>query len=269
MSRYWSIENTSCSYGRKERSQRTQSTERILSVYCTSSDDLRLPCSAHRYNGAQISAADFRAELLHNPILAASLALPNGGDSDLPGVKGGPGARAVREILRRSHRRHRDRCRSSNDGEELPDNGKEEEHEKQQRTAKTTISWPEFVDAFIPLGQWGWDDAVDAEAQRGKWMGGEAANHDQESQEAAAEEQTGGGGLVGKDELQLLRVAFAATAVGASTSGGGADAGAVVSLAELRAASALLDGEEPPEEPVREALGVNTATVSCHSPFSF
>lgn len=230
--------------------------------------DLTLPGSAHRSVGAQISAADFRTELLNNPILAASLALPNGGDSEPRGVEGGPGARALREMLGRRHRRHCSRHRSRNAGEELPDNGEEKYEKQQQHSAMATISWPEFVDAFIPLGQWGWDDAVDAEPQQATLIDGGVANQDQGRREAG-EEHTQEEGIVGEDEMQLLRVAFAATAVGASRNGEEAGAGAVVSLAELRAASALLDGVEPPEEPVRQALGVNSGTVLSHSSFFF
>eukprot|EP00903_Cladosiphon_okamuranus_P006300 g6178.t1 len=207
----------------------------------------------------EISAVDFRTELLNNPILAASLTLPNGGDSESHGVQGDPGARALSEILGRRHRRHCGRRRSRKAGEELPDNGQEkhgkQQHQHQHQSAIATISWPEFVDAFIPLGEWDWDVAVGAEPQRATLMGGGATNQDQGRREAG-EEHTREGVIVGEDEVQLLRVAFAATTVGASCSDGEAGAGAVVSIAELRAASALLDGVEPPEELVRKALGV-------------
>lgn len=149
----------------------------------------------------------------------------------------------------------------------MGDNDNEEHQNKRQQEAKSTISWPEFVEAFIPLGQWGWDAGVDAEPQQGKWVNGGAANQDQGKQEAG-EEQTGGAGLVDEDEMPLLRVAFAAIAVGATRNGGRAGDGEVVSMAELRAASALLDGEEPPEEPVRKALGVSIVPATCHLSFS-
>ena len=190
------------------------------------------------------------------------MAIPSGGDSEPSGIGGGPGARALREILRRRQRRHSDRRSSSSAGEQLPDNAKDilekrRQQRQQQQTAIATISWPEFVDAFIPLGQWEWDDAVDAELQQENLTGSRAAANQEQGRREAGEEQAGEGGIVGGDEVQLLRVAFAATAVGSSRSGGEAGVGPVVSLAELRAASALLDGEEPPEEPVRKALGVN------------
>lgn len=215
--------------------------------------------------GAQISAADFKAELVHNPTLAASLTLPNGGDSDPPGVEGGPGIRALKELLRRRHRRHGDGRSSNSDVEESLDDSRDGNRAKlQQQTATTTISWPEFVDAFIPLGEWGWDGAENAEPQQKNAMGDGAAMQDPQKQ-GAGEEKAGEGGMIEQDEMQLLRVAFAATAIGAKRAGGG-NQGEVVSLAELRAASALLDGEEPPEEPVRKALEVNTDVFSCHSP---
>lgn len=171
-----------------------------------------------------------------------------------PGDEAGPGAYALREIYRR---RHRSGSGSDKGGTERRVDGgedamlerirkaetdhsdKEQEHHKQQQeqhqryqqplNIATTITWPEFVGAFVPLGQWEWGD-----------------------------EENQGGNLVDNDELQLLRVAFAMTAAGASRRRGeGANAGQVVSLAELRAASAALDGEEPPEGPVLKALGVS------------
>lgn len=147
-----------------------------------------------------------------------------------------------------------------------------------------TITWPEFVSAFVPLGQWDLEEEADA-GEKQEARGRHAAEHGQGGREGGAvregergqgrELRNGSqlsaqrleskaikavetqGGFVSREDLQMLRVAYSMTAVGAGRGDEeGFGAGVVVSLAELRAASAALDGEEPPEEPVRKALKV-------------
>ena len=227
---------------------------------------------------AQITAADFSEELRNNPVLAAALVLPNGSEDDAAAQQAGPGACALREIYRCRRLRHdyeaRRRSGSSSigsakhhvagregapagatsqaalDGHEAERRKQEEEHQAEV----ATISWTEFVGAFLPLGRW--VPAEDSAEQGDHWRGTEKGKNGHRVRGGVGK-QTGEGGLVDKDEMQLLRVAFALAAVGTSRGPGGeADAGALVSLAELRAASALLDGEEPPEGPIRKALEV-------------
>lgn len=241
---------------------------------------------------AQISAADFSAELQTNPILAAALAFPNGGGNETPGEERA-GARALREIYRRRQRRkldgNRRRHREALDGRSSNSNGNKpydtEKHkddtvktrdavadgggnfhrpplQQYQHAGETAITWPEFVGAFIPLGRLAFEGGAHVEQ--------EEEDQEQGRGEAAGEEcnrrsgrgspllltgtTTSGEGLVDEEEMQLLRVAFATTA-----GRGGERVGAevVVSLVELRAASAALDGEDPPEGAVRKALGVS------------
>lgn len=157
----------------------------------------------------------------NNPLLAAALLPPNGDET--PGEA--PGGRVVREI-----RRRRRAARCSDDKQDRTENIKGRDEER-----PSSISWPEFVGVFVPLGKWG--------PEGGQTSGEEA---ERRSSSRAQEEKLDG------EELQLLRVAFAMVVARGCEDG-------TVSLAELRAASAELDGEEPPEEPVRKALTVRDA----------
>ncbi|CAM9744831.1 unnamed protein product [Scytosiphon promiscuus] len=258
----------------------------------------------------EITTSDFRAELRNNPVLAAALILPGENRIGNPsqGEEDGPGASAIREIFRRRRCRHhnrmlnRERSGSSGGQQSRLDHRSEDAvaeanlesdfhkekrgQEQQERRANNSITWPEFVSAFVPLDRWDWEEDDDT-AEKEKGQGDHAAEQRQgaEGQERREGADNGGGrkgeprfgshispkqrgsgtiggeasqgGMVDKQDLQLLKVAFAIT-VGVGHSGEkGFGAGAMVSLAELRAASAALDGEEPPEEPVRQALGID------------
>lgn len=216
-------------------------------------------------------------ELQNNPVLAAALAPPFDG-GNLGEELGG---QALRQICRR-----REEARLSNNQRQHAQGGLGpcDSNEPSQSTIKTTtpwdgkepspasmkgaeprdskaspqstiITWPEFVSLFISLGQWepeNWDGGGKEGHRRGKDGGGRGGEEDgtREGKEKEYKELTPLVGVtkgLGEGELQLLRVAFATVA------GRGIDDG-TVSLTELRAASAELDGEEPPEEPVRKAL---------------
>jgi len=238
--------------------------------------DFAFDTALHPFFDDQVTAADLSEELRNNPVLAAALALPNGTETDTLAREVGPGACVLREIYRRRRLRREYEARHSGSSSDeakqdiaggevthveatrsrAASGGHEEERGKrrqQRQTERAAISWPEFVGAFLPLGQWvPAEDSTDHKEQRRR---GEAAR---QGEGGTGRGKRGDGGLVDRDEMQLLRVAFAVVAAGASLGDGGeVDARAMVSLAELRAASALLDGEEPPEGPIRKALEVS------------
>ncbi|CBJ33221.1 calmodulin-like myosin-light chain [Ectocarpus siliculosus] len=257
----------------------------------------------------EISAAEISAELRTNPILAAALAFPNGGGNEMPGEERA-GARALREIYRRRHRRtldgNRRRHREAFDGRSSDSNGNKPNRtekgkgnavktrdavadaggdfhrrplQQHQHGGETAITWPEFVGAFIPLGRLAFEGGAHVEQEEEDQEQGQGVAAGEESNRGSGRGSpllltrrrcgnngttTSGEGLVDEDEMQLLRVAFASTA---GCGGERIGAKVVVSLAELRAASSALDGEDPPEGAVRKALGrlfsglkVNTTT---------
>lgn len=171
---------------------------------------------------AQITKYDFCNELQRNPVLAAALPPPYGDDA----LEEELGEHVLRDILRRR------RTPQSNEHKKTHEEDIETRDDDNDRAS--IISWPEFAGVFLPLAQY--------KDTRG---------------ETNLEEKERGSSLwakVEEEELQLLRVAFAAV-----VSGGCGDR--LVSLAELRMASAGLDGEEPPEEPVRTALEVRNVSM--------
>lgn len=211
------------------------------------------------------------------------------------------GARALRDIYRRRHRRtldgNRRRHREALDGRSSNSNGnKPNRTEKDKGDAvktrdavaegggdfhrrplqqqhqhgwETAITWPEFVGAFIPLGRLAFEGGAHVEQEEEDQEQGRGVAAGEESNRGSGRGSlllltrrgcgnngttTSGEGLVDEDEMQLLRVAFATTA---GRGGGRIGVEVVVSLAELRAASSALDGEDPPEGAVRKALGVS------------
>lgn len=235
----------------------------------------------------QISGHEFLAELQNNPVLAAALAPPFHGGN----LGEEPGEQALRDVCRR-----REGARCSDDqkyraqGELGPWNSKDWSKSAvngagpwdgevsrssiegvgpcdAKEPSQSAFTWPEFVSVFLPLGKWEADELEGSTEEGGrgsKEVGGRRGNEGGSGRDKGEEgrgdrEEEGGVPLplvgvadgLGEGELQLLRVAFATVA------GRGFDDG-TVSLTELRAASAELDGEEPPEEPVRKALQVNS-----------
>ena len=174
----------------------------------------------------QITEREFREELQNNPVLSAALAPPLG-DGTL-------GEEAGEHALREIYRRWGARC-SDDEKRRTPGVGPSDGKE-----SSSTITWPEFVSVFIPLGQW--------EAEY--WEGGK----EMEEEGRVPSSLMGVVGGLGEGELQLLRVAFA------TVTGRGFEDG-TVSLTELRVASAQLDGVETLEEPVRKALQVKGRSV--------
>lgn len=169
-----------------------------------------------------------------NPVLAASLG-PSGDEE--------PGDRALRIIDH--HRRTTAReAIDSNSGDRKENESLDSTTD--ERSSPKNITWPEFVGAFIPLAR----TAEGKAWAKGKQQGEEG------TQGRASSSGTFEAAGVGEEDLELLRVAFAITNCGGSGSDG------AVSLSELRQASAELDGEEPPEEPVRRALGVSSALLN-------
>lgn len=182
----------------------------------------------------QMTVREFRTELRTNPVLAAAASCLSGDRA--PG--GEPGDSALREVARR-----RDMVNSKARQDGATDN-----HGGEGDDSLDTITWRDFVRVFIPLGTMERD-----EDENGMTGGGEVGN--KESTTAWPAGQQSGDRVAmetDSDELELLRVAYL-TKVSDSHARG---SGGVLSLAELRAASAELDGEEPPEEPVRNVFGV-------------
>lgn len=179
----------------------------------------------------QMSDREFLKELRANPALAASLG-PSGDEE--------PGDRALRII----HHRRRTAASEASD-RRTGDRQECESRDSTDKDSSSNITWPEFVGAFVPL-------AIFGGKTEAKGKGGEGGQ-----ERASSSSDTFDEAGVGEEDLELLRVAFAMVCVG----GSGGDA--AVSLSELRQASAELDGEEPPEEPVRRALGVSPALLAC------
>lgn len=180
----------------------------------------------------KITEQEFHAELRSNPMLAAGLSCNYGGQA----AEGELGDRALREM---DHRRRgaRSHTQSRNDVQKADCQA--------AANLPEMITWPEFVGAFLPMAQW----------ERGEG----AARHGSKGGGKNGEFSSGHGGWeagllpdVDDDEIELLRVAFAVRTSGVRRRG---EPG-VATLAELRAASAELDGEEPLEEPIRKAIKV-------------
>lgn len=165
-----------------------------------------------------------------NPVLAASLG-PSGDEE--------PGDRALRII----HHHRRTAATEASDSK-TGDRHENESRDSTDKESSSSITWPEFVGAFVPLALLGGKTEA-------KGKGGEGGQERASSVDAFDEAG------VGEEDLELLRVAFAMVYAG----GSGGDA--AMSLSELRQASAELDGEEPPEEPARQALGVSPALLAC------
>lgn len=194
--------------------------------------ELRFSTSAALFVHMKITEEEFRSELRSNPILAAGLSCNYGGQL----AEGEPGDRALQEIdYRRRGARSHTQSRSDAQGADC----------HAAANPPEMITWPEFVGAFLPLAQWEWGEG----ALRHRSEGG-GGNGDFSSGHGRWE-----AGLlpdVDDDEIELLRVAFAVRTSGVR----GRDEPGVATLAELRAASAELDGEEPLEEPIRKAIKV-------------
>lgn len=198
----------------------------------TRSAELRFSTFTAFFVHMKITEEEFRAELRSNPMLAAGLSCNYGGQP----AEEEPGDRALQEI---GHRRRgaRTYTQSRNKAQDADCHAAANPPEM--------ITWPEFVGAFLPLAQWERDEG--ALRHRSKGGGG---NGDFPSGHGRWE-----AGLlpdVDDDEIELLRVAFAVRTSGVR----GRGESGMATLAELRAASAELDGEEPLEEPIRKAMKV-------------
>ena len=147
--------------------------------------------------------------------------------------------------MREIHHRRR-RC-SALGGVQSRDDGAKEAGRQVEADSLETITWPEFVGAFLPLKSW--EEGKRAARHRDK-------TKDEPEQCSPADDCGWDNGLLpdaDDEEMELIQLAFAVRASGVQGRSGGVTA----TLTELRAASAELDGVVPPEEPIRKALRVS------------
>lgn len=238
----------------------------------------------------QITSREFREELRNNPVLATAVPPSTGHHSSVEDA----GMHALRnfhhpqnasdlsiERTRDSNKprpfnefEHSDKLRrdSRGRGRGEPRNGCHDSIAYDVEGCQSTpeISWREFVSIFLPLGG---EPRVPTEGRMartprkvgnsptGKTKKTPTSSLPQAGTEQPNDKEYLSLGLEDGQEFEMLWVAFAMVASTGDTQAGHSSGRTIddlgsVSLLELRVASAELDGEEPPEGPVRIALTV-------------